>query len=183
MPKSSILVSSDHRTFTQFSPESFRCSLANFRWACTCAFLSRETLRALQDFSPSRRSVTNCFLVEYGLSYLENEWMNGWCIYIALYYVLLYIQSASQSYGGGGGGGLSSTTTSVQHPLGWWDGCPRTTVPVRSPHTSYRWREERVIEPIKWMGIIRRPWLTRTRGGNLARTPGLHPYLEVPWDF
>ncbi len=30
-----------------------------------------------------------------------NEWMNGWCIYIALYYVLLYIQSASQSYGGG----------------------------------------------------------------------------------
>ncbi len=31
--------------------------LANFRRACTCAFLSRGTLRALQDFSPSRRSV------------------------------------------------------------------------------------------------------------------------------
>ncbi len=30
---------------------------ANFRRACTCAFLSRGTLRALQDFSPSRRSV------------------------------------------------------------------------------------------------------------------------------
>ncbi len=57
IPKSSILVSSDHNTFTQFSSESFRCSLANFRWACTCAFLSRGTLRALQDFSPSRRSV------------------------------------------------------------------------------------------------------------------------------
>ncbi len=96
------------------------------------------------------------------------------------------------------GGGLSSTTTSVQHPLGWCDGCHRTTAPVRSPHTSYRWREERVIEPIKcmrsphtsyrwrgerviepikWMGIIRRPWLTRASGGNLARTPGLHPTL------
>ncbi len=32
-------------------------SLANFRRACTCAFLSRGTLRALQDFSPSQRSV------------------------------------------------------------------------------------------------------------------------------
>ncbi len=48
-------------------------------------------------------------------------------------------------------GGLSSTTTTVQHPLGWCDGCHRTTAPVRSPHTSYRWRGERVIETIKWM--------------------------------
>ncbi len=53
MPKSWILVSSYHNTFTQFSSES----LANFRRACTCAFLSRGTLRALQDFSPSRRSM------------------------------------------------------------------------------------------------------------------------------
>ncbi len=49
------------------------------------------------------------------------------------------------------GGGLSSTTTSVQHPLGWCDGCHRTTALVRSPHTGYRWRGERVIEPIRWM--------------------------------
>ncbi|KAK3534958.1 hypothetical protein QTP70_002052 [Hemibagrus guttatus] len=27
--------------------------MARFLWACTCAFLSRGTLRALQDFSPS----------------------------------------------------------------------------------------------------------------------------------
>ncbi len=63
MPKSLILVSSDHNTFTQFSSESFRCPLANFRRACTCAFLSRGTLRALQDFSPSWRSagfLTSC---------------------------------------------------------------------------------------------------------------------------
>ncbi len=30
--------------------------------------------------------------------------MNEWCIYIALYCVLLYTQSALQSCGGGGGG-------------------------------------------------------------------------------
>ncbi len=108
------------------------------------------------------------------------KWMNEWCIYIARYCVLLYTQIALQSWGG-----LSSTTTSVQHQLEWCDGCHRTTAPVRSPHTSYRWRGERVIEPIKWMGIIRKPWLTRASGGNLARTPGLHPYSlrDVPWDF
>ncbi len=108
-----------------------------------------------------------------------NEWMNEWRTYIALYCVLLYTQSALQSWGG-----LFSTTTSVQHPLGWCDGSHRTTAPVRSPHTSYRWRGERVIEPIKWIGIIRRPWLTRASEGNFARTPGLHPYSLrwVSWD-
>ncbi len=50
-----------------------------------------------------------------------------------------------------GGGDLSSTTTSVQHPLGGCDDCHTTTTPVRSPHTNYRCRGERVIEPIKWM--------------------------------
>ncbi len=53
MPKSWILVSSDHNTFPQFSSES----LENFRRACTCAFLSRGTLWALQGFSPSRCNV------------------------------------------------------------------------------------------------------------------------------
>ncbi len=43
-------------------------------------------------------------------------------------------------------------------------------------HTPATGGEEREIEPIKWMGIIRRPWLTRASGGKLARTPGLHPY-------
>ena len=42
MPNSSILVSSDHITFSQASSGSSRCSLANFRWACTCAFYSRD---------------------------------------------------------------------------------------------------------------------------------------------
>ncbi len=35
-------------------------------------------------------------------------------------------------------------------------------------HTPATGGEERVIEPIKWMRIIRRPWLTRAIGGNLA---------------
>ncbi len=66
------------------------------------------------------------------------EWMNEWCIYIALYSVLLYTQCALQSCGGEGHS--STTTSAVQHPLGWCDGCHRTTAPVHSLHTSYRWR-------------------------------------------
>ncbi len=46
-------------------------------------------------------------------------------------------------------------------------------------HTPATGGEERVIEPIKWMGIIRRPWLTRASGGNLARTPGKHSYMVI----
>src|SRR4029434_8041027 len=57
MPKSSILVPSDHIRFSQSSLESFKCSLANFRRPCTCASLSRGTLRVLQYFKPLRRSV------------------------------------------------------------------------------------------------------------------------------
>ncbi len=53
MPKSWILVSSDHNTFTQFSSES----LANFKWACTCAFLSKGTLRGR-----CRISVLHCLV-------------------------------------------------------------------------------------------------------------------------
>ena len=50
MPNSSILVSSDHITFSQASSGSSRCSLANFRRACTCAFFSRGTLCAAAWF-------------------------------------------------------------------------------------------------------------------------------------
>ncbi len=52
IPKSYILVSSDHMTFSHASSGSSRLSLANFRRAWTCAGLSRGTLRALQDFNP-----------------------------------------------------------------------------------------------------------------------------------
>ncbi len=100
-----------------------------------------------------------CNYLQYG----KHEWRRFYIrIYIVLYCVLLYHVW---------GGGLSSTTTSVQHPLGWCDDCHSTTAPVRSPHTSYRWREERVVEPIKWMGIIRRPWLTRASGRKHGVSP------------
>ncbi len=113
---------------------------------------------------------------------LWKRWMNEWMMHLYSAFIV-YCHTPKALYNHVGG--LSSTTTSVQHPLGWCDGSHRTTAPVRSPHNSYRWRGERVIEPIKWMGIIRRPWLTRASGGKLARTPGLHPYSlrEVPWDF
>ncbi len=57
LPKSSILVSPDHMTFSQSSSGSSKCSLANFRRAWTCTGLSRGTRLALQDLSPWRRSV------------------------------------------------------------------------------------------------------------------------------
>ncbi len=57
LPKSSILVSSDHMTFSQSSSGSSKCSLANFRRAWTCTGLSRGTCLALQYLSPWRRSV------------------------------------------------------------------------------------------------------------------------------
>ncbi len=57
LPKSYILVSSDHMTFSQSSSGSSKCSLANFRRAWTCTGLSRGTRLALQDLSPWRRSV------------------------------------------------------------------------------------------------------------------------------
>ncbi len=51
LPKSSILVSSDHMTFSQSSFGSSKCSLASFRRAWTCTGLSRGTRLALQDLS------------------------------------------------------------------------------------------------------------------------------------
>ncbi len=70
-----------------------------------------------------------------------NEWMND-AFHIALL-LCIAIHPKRFTIKWGGGGSLSSTTTSVQHPLGWCDGSHRTTAPVRSPHTSYRWRGER----------------------------------------
>ncbi len=106
--------------------------------------------------------------------------MNEWCIYIALYCVLLYMQSALQTFGG----------VSPQPPPVcsiYLNDATAATGQRRqcAHHTPATGGEEREIEQIKWMGIIRRPWLTRASGGNLSRTPGLHPYSlrEVPWEF
>ncbi len=95
-------------------------------------------------------------------SEVMNEWMMH--LYSALLYIVVHQKRFTIMWGGGG---LYSTTTNVQHPLGWCNGCHRTAAPVRyrwrgerviepikwmrSPHTSYRCRGERVIDPIKWM--------------------------------
>ncbi len=76
-----------------------------------------------------------------------------------------------------GGGGVCPQPPPVQHPLGWCDGCHRTMSPVRSPHTSYWWRGERVIEPIKWMEIIRRLWLTRAQWREFGQDTRVTPLL------
>ncbi len=59
-----ILVSSDHMSFSHASSGSSRWFLANFRWAWTCAGVSRGTLRTLQDFNPWRCSVLLMVTVE-----------------------------------------------------------------------------------------------------------------------
>ncbi len=86
-------------------------------------------------------------------------------IYIALFKALkaLYIQ-----------GGISSTTASVQHPPGWWDGSH--SAPERPPHTSYRWRGDRVMKPISVWG-----WLGGRDGqrpmGEFGQDAGVTPLL------
>ncbi len=69
-----------------------------------------------------------------------------------------------------------STTTNVQHPPGWCD--DSHIAPEHPPHTRYRWRGERVIEPIKWMGMIRRhDWQGPVVGiwpGHWGYTPTLY---------
>ncbi len=136
---------------------------------------------AEQNYKTQGQTVWKCLafqLVHLHFHFLLNEWMNEWMMHLySAFFFIVYCHTPKALYNHVGG--HSSTTTSVQHPLGWCDGSHRTTAPVRSPHTSYRWRGEREIEPIKLMGIIRRPWLTRASGGNLARTPGLHPYLFI----
>ncbi len=91
-------------------------------------------------------------------------WMNEWCIYIALYCILLYTKSALQSCWGGGSllnhhqcGSIhlddATAATGQRHQCATGGEERRVIEPIkcmRSPHTSYRWRGERVIEPIKW---------------------------------
>ncbi len=77
-----------------------------------------------------------------------SEWMNEWSIYIALYCVLLYTQSALQSYEG-----VSAT-----------GGEERERDRANQVDGDY-W--EAMIDKDQW----------RECGGNLARTPGYTPTL------
>ncbi len=114
--------------------------------------------------------------------------MNEWCIYIALFCVLLYTQSALKSCVCGRGSILNHHQCAASTWMMQRRQCSHHT-PATGGEESHRANqvyaltthqlqvERRVIEPIKWTGIIRTPWLTRASGGNLARTPGLHPTL------
>ncbi len=96
--------------------------------------------------------------------------MNEWMMHLySAFCVLLYTQSALQSCGG-------SLLNHHQCAASTWMPQDNGTSALTT-HQLQVERREREIEPIKWMGIIRRPWLTRASGGNLARTPGLHPTL------
>ncbi len=80
IPKSYILVSSDHMTFSHASSGSSRWSLANFRRAWTCAGLSRGTLHALQDFNPWRCSVLLMVNVEIVVPALFKSLTRSSCV-------------------------------------------------------------------------------------------------------
>ncbi len=92
--------------------------------------------------------------------------MNEWFIYLALNCVLLYTQSASQSWGGGGSLHLDDATAATGQRRQY------------AHHTPATGGEERVIEPIKWMGIIRRlNWQGPVVGiwpGHRGYTPSLY---------
>ncbi len=104
----------------------------------------------------------------------DDEWCIFLYIYIALF-VYCCTPKALYNHVGGGGGSLlnyhqCAASTWMMRRLPQDNGASALT-------THQLQMERRVIEPIKWMEIIRRPWLTRASGGNLARTPGLHPTL------
>ncbi len=104
------------------------------------------------------------------------------CIFISnslhLYSAFLGTQSALHRRGG-----ISSSTYSVQHPPEWRDGSH--SAPERSPHTSYRWRRDRVMKSIGVWG-----WLGGHDGqrpvvgiwpGHRGYTPTL--FRRTSWDF
>ncbi len=121
------------------------------------------------------------------LLYVHNiYWMNELCIYIALYCVLLYTQSTLQSCGGSLlNHHQCAASTRMMRWLPQDNGARALTTHQLQVERRERFLSSGYFYTIKWMGIIRRPWLTRASEGNLARTPGLHPYSlrEVPWDF
>lgn len=54
------------------------------------------------------------------------------------------------------------------------------TAQQRSPHTSYRWKMGE-MDPIQWVGIFRRPWLTSTSGENhLTVSQACSPLAVLP---
>ncbi len=100
-------------------------------------------------------------------------WMNEWMMHLySAFCVLLYTQSALRSCGGVSP--QSPPVCSIH-----LDYATAATGQRRqcAHHTPATGGEEREIEPIKL--IIRRPWLTRASGGNLARRVTPYSLWEV----
>ncbi len=105
--------------------------------------------------SGSEQTYTHLLCVYIQIVFLE-IWMNEWCIYIALYCVLLYTQSALQSWGGGGSLSPQPPPVCSIH----LDDATAATGQRRqcTHHTPATGGEEREsLVPVKLMGIIRRP--------------------------
>ncbi len=107
--------------------------------------------------------------------------MNEWMMHLYSAFIV-YCHTPKALYNHVGGSLLNHHQCAAS--LGWCDGSHRTTAPVRSPHTSYRWRGER-DRANQVEGIIRRHDRQGPVEGIWPRTPGLHPYSlrEVSWDF
>ncbi len=72
LPKSSILVSSDHMTFSQSSSGSSKCSLANFRRGLDMYWLKQGDTSGTAGFeSLAAQCVTDGSLCYFGLSSLQ----------------------------------------------------------------------------------------------------------------
>ncbi len=72
LPKSYILVSSDHMGFSQSSSGSSKCSLANFRRAWTCYWLKQGDTSGTAGFeSLAAQCVTDGSLCYFGPSSLQ----------------------------------------------------------------------------------------------------------------
>ncbi len=130
--------------------------------------LTTKTLEK-QDWGNSRSNIllkNESIVLEYILNTLLH-------LYIALFWVLKVLYIVRREI---------STTTSVQHAPGWRDSSH--SVPERPPHTSYRWRGDRVMKSISAWG-----WLGGHDGqrlmGKFVQDTGVTPYSlrEVPWDF
>ncbi len=109
--------------------------------------------------------------VENAMLFWMNEWMNEWGIYIALYCVWLYTQSALQSCGG-------SLLNHHQCAASTWMMRRQPQDNGASALTTHQLqveRRERSSQSSGW-GLLGGHDRQGPVEGILARTPGLHPY-------
>ncbi len=102
--------------------------------------------------------------------------MNEWCIYIALYCVLLYTQSTLQSYGGGGGSLLNhhqcAASTGMMRRLQQDNGASALTTHQLQVERRERLSQSRgwgLLGGHDWQGPVEEIW-----SGHRGYTPTLY---------